>query len=53
MTPTARGASPFDEVVLYGVTEDRKPMSQHTLPRHSSTSQHGELDVVEDPTDVV
>ena len=37
-----------------GVTGDQKPMSQHTQPpRHSSSRQHEELDIVEDPTDVV
>ena len=54
MTPAARGAFPFDEVVLYGVTGDQKLMSHHTQPpRHSSSRQHEKLDVVEDPTDVV
>ena len=53
MTPAARGTFPFDEMVLYGVTGDRKPMSQHTQPpRHSSSRQHEELDV-ENPIDVV
>ena len=54
MTPAARGAFPFDEVVLYGVTGDQKLMSHHTQPpRHSSSRQHEELDVVEDQIDVV
>ena len=54
MTPAARGTFPFDEVVLYWVTGDRKLMSQHTQPPcHSSSHQHEELDVVEDQTDVI
>ena len=54
MTPAARGAFPLDEVVLYWVSGDRKLMSQHTQPpHHSSASQHEELDVVEDQTDVI